>query len=162
MEKIALIIFILGILGAILRASVNATPPPKPKIKKYVVEVEITDPMVISEIQTLKQLQDVYNAQIQQQHELLDIVRLKYTRACDHIDEQYEEMNYTSKIGGDIDINSKLYKSKIAELSEIRNELYGNMLKVEERICKLMSKSDDITRKLDKIGHREYKKQSQS
>ena len=162
-QAIALVIFVVGLLGGVLRTGANGTPKPEPgptpRKVKYTVEVNITDPMVVSEIQTLKQLQDIYNTQIQQQREYMEIIQRKYDNIVNSIKDQYNEMEYTSSIGGDAKINRKLYESKIASLSESKNKLYGQILKVEEKICELTVQSDGITLKLDKIGHREYKRQ---
>lgn len=127
---------------------------------KYTVEVEFTDPMLISEIQTLKQLQEVYNAQILQQSEKREILESKYDDIIAQINDQHKQMHYASEIG-EIKISRGLYESKIAELSESGNNTMGMILRVDEKILKLTKQSDGITAKLNKIAMTEYKHQNQ-
>jgi predicted nucleic acid-binding Zn-ribbon protein len=153
----------IGLILGINRGIANtANRNAKPISKKYTVEIEFTDPMLVSEIQTLKQLQEVYNAQILQQMNKHDMLQDKYNEIVRSIRNQNADKDYTSQIGGtNADVNSKLYESKIAELSESKNELMGQMLKIEEKMLKLTKQSDGITAKLNKIALTEYKRQNQ-
>jgi hypothetical protein len=151
----------IGVVIGIAKGVCNTVSRHKslPKREKYTVEVEISDPMVVSEIQVLKQLQEVYNAQISQQQDKYNIICGKYDSITEQIEDQYKQMEYATNIG-EIKISENLYKSRIAELSESKNNLMGQILRIEEKILKLTEQSDSVTAKLVSIGMREYKRQN--
>lgn len=126
---------ILTLLAKILeyksRITIVEVPEDEPAPEPERYDVEITDKFVSAEVSNLLGLQDVYNAQISQ-------IRKKVKALYAEIDES----------------------DPICRVTDATKErVMAEIFKQEEKMYKIIKKSDDITAKVYKIAIEEYKRQ---
>lgn len=126
------------------------------------VEVEISDPMLVEEIRNLYDMQEVYNAKIANFRKLNDEYQHEVDAINRKIQNNYENVRMQMRINPSSDVSILMAQCDASNEDYLkrRTRLEGMILANEEKIVQHMQKSNAITKKIDKIGHREYEKQN--
>lgn len=125
------------------------------------VVVEITDPLLIEELRTQYELQDVYNAQINQLDIKIAELDTKITEQDKILADKEKELDIllsqcNSKTQADI--HRKMFDNNIRMLKQAKNKMISEQLRLQEQRLGKVMKSNTITKKVEEIGIRQYKK----
>lgn len=125
------------------------------------VVVEITDPILIEELRTQYELQNVYNAQIDQLDIKIAELDTKITEQNKVLTDKEKELNIllsqcNSK--AQADIHRKMFDNDIHMLKQAKNKMISEQLRLQEQRLGKVMKSNAITKKVEEIGIRQYKK----
>lgn len=157
------LIFALMIVFTIM-ISVNTNKRQDTKSATKMVEVEITDPILIEKVQNMNESQDIYNAKISNLQAMNRELQQEVDNLKAKIRSNYDNVKIQLQVNPKSDISILMAQCDTSNEVYIKRQirLQSQILDNEEKIVKYKEKSNEVSAKIDKIGHKEYKRQMAS
>lgn len=158
-----ILIFALMIVFVLIMATnTNKRQDIKPADKKEVT-VEIADPLLVERIQNLNESQEIYNAKISNLTAMNDELQHEVDNLKAKIKANYDNVKIQLQVNPNSDVSILMAQCEASNEVYIKKQvrLQGQILDNEEKIVKYKEKSNEVSVKIDKIGHEEYRRQQQ-
>lgn len=155
-----LIFALMVVFVLIMATNTNKRQDIKPAEKKEVT-VEITDPLLVEKIQNLNESQEIYNAKISNLTAMNDELQHEVDNLKAKIKANYDNVKIQLQVNPNSDVSILMAQCDASNEVYIKKQvrLQGQILDNEEKIVKYKVKSNEVSAKIDKIGHEEYRRQ---